>query len=71
MRDPSEIAITQDTHRIVRIDDLAPPEKLSPDYMVATLVINMARLMLIVKSFLDGRVGSHSGLAKLNMAKNC
>ena len=68
---PSEIAITQDTHRIVRIDDLAPPEKLSPDYIAAHAGDKHGPPDAHRESFPDGRVGSHSGLARLNMAKNC
>ena len=60
---PSEIAITQDTHRIVRIDDLAPPEKLSPDYIAAHAGDKHGPPDEHRKSFPDGRVGSHSGLA--------
>jgi len=62
---PSEIAITQDTHRIVRIDDLAPPEKLSPDYIAAHAGDKHGPPGEHRKSFPDGRVGSHSGLAKV------
>ena len=61
---PSEIAITQDTHRIVRIDDLAPPEKLSPDYIAAHAGDKHGPPDEHRKSFPDGCVGSHSGLAK-------
>ena len=57
---PSEIAITQDTHRIVRIDDLAPPEKLSPDYIAAHAGDKHGPPDAHRKSFPDGRVGSHS-----------
>ena len=62
---PSEISITQDTHRIVRIDDLAPPEKLSPDYIAAHAGDKHGPPDEHRKSFPDGRVGSHSGLAKV------
>ena len=62
---PSEISITQDTHRIVRIDDLAPPEKLSPDYIAAHAGDKHGPPGEHRKSFPDGRVGSHSGLAKV------
>ena len=61
---PSEIAITQDTHHIVRIDDLAPPEKLSPNYIAAHAGDKHGPPDEHRKSFPDGRVGSHSGLAK-------
>ena len=61
---PSEISITQDTHRIVKIDDLAPPEKLSPDYIAAHAGDKHGPPDVHRKSFPDGRVGSHSGLAK-------
>tara|TARA_B100000287_G_scaffold370663_1_gene368237 strand:+ start:1595 stop:2320 length:726 start_codon:yes stop_codon:yes gene_type:complete len=61
---PSEIAITQDTHRIVRIYDLAPPEKLSPDYIAAHAGDKHGPPDEHRKSFPDGRVGSHSGLAE-------
>ena len=62
---PSEISITQNTHRIVRIDDLGPPEKLSPDYIAAHAGDKHGPPDEHRKSFPDGRVGSHSGLAKV------
>ena len=66
---PSEIAITQDTHRIVRIDDLAPPEKLSPDYIAAHAGDKHGPPDAHRESFPDGRVGSHSGLAQAEHGK--
>lgn len=66
---PSEIAITQDRHRIVRIDDLAPPEKLSPDYIAAHAGDKHGPPDAHRERFPDGRVGSHSGLAKAEHGK--
>ena len=66
---PSEISITQDTHRIVRIDDLSPPEKLSADYIAAHAGDKHGPPDEHRKSFPDRRVGSHSGLAKAEHGK--
>ena len=66
---PSEISITQDTHRILRIDDLAPPEKLSPDYIAAHAGDKHGPPDAHRERFPDGRVGSHSGLAKAEHGK--
>lgn len=61
---PSEIAITQDTHRIVKMDGIDPPEKLSADYIAAHAGDKHGPPDEHRASFPDGRVGSHSGLAK-------
>lgn len=60
---PSEVSITQHTHRIVRIDGLSPPKKLSAEYIAAHSGDKHGPPDAHRKSFPDGRVGSHSSLA--------
>lgn len=61
---PSEVSITQATHRIVKVPDLAPPQKLSSDYIRAHAGDKHGPPDAHRRDFPDGRVGSHSGLAR-------
>lgn len=61
---PSEIAITQATHRIIPPGETAtPPEKLSSDYIAAHTGDRHGPPAQHRARFPDGRVGSHSALA--------
>jgi len=61
---PSEVAITQATHRIVPPGDAAePPRKLSPDFIRAHAGDRHGPPDEHRRDFPDGRVGSHSALA--------
>jgi creatinine amidohydrolase len=62
---PSEISITQAYHRIIS-SPLAnePPEKLSKEYIIAHSGDRHEGPEKHRASFPDGRVGSHSALAK-------
>ncbi len=61
---PSEIAITQATHRTFKPGiAVSPPEKLSTEYIKAHSGDRHERAELHRQSFPDGRVGSHSALA--------
>ena len=60
---PSEVAITQETHRVVMVDGLGLPEKLSQDYISAHAGDKHGPPYEHRAQFPDGRVGSHSGLA--------
>lgn len=61
---PSEVALTQALHRVVEHDDLEPPEKLSADYIRAHAGDRHGPPEEHRARFPDGRVGSHSGLAR-------
>jgi creatinine amidohydrolase len=61
---PSEVAITQATHHVVRMPDLPPPEKLSVEYIQTHAGDKHGPPDEHRAEFPDGRVGSHSGLAK-------
>ena len=61
---PSEISITQHTHRIVNMDGLDPPGKLSAQYIAAHSGDKHGPPDDHRANFPDGRVGSHSGLAQ-------
>jgi creatinine amidohydrolase len=61
---PSEIAITQARHRLVEGEDLPPPEKLSADYIRAHAGDRHGPSQEHRAQFPDGRVGSHSSLAR-------
>ncbi|MEM7301439.1 MAG: creatininase family protein [Pseudomonadota bacterium] len=62
---PSEIAITQATHRVVESGDAeTPPEKLSAAYIKAHAGDKHGPPGEHRRDFPDGRVGSHSALAK-------
>jgi len=62
---PSEIAITQATHRIIESDLAAtPPEKLTKAFMREHAGDRHGPAEQHKKSFPDGRVGSHSALAR-------
>lgn len=61
---PSEVAITQHTHRIIEDPDLPPPRKLSPDYIKAHAGDKHGPPDAHRRDFPDGRVGSHSALAR-------
>ncbi|WP_419911177.1 creatininase family protein [Hoeflea sp.] len=60
---PSEIAITQFRHRVIKGDNLAPPEKLTPQYIRDHAGDRHGPPDEHRAQFPDGRVGSHSGLA--------
>lgn len=62
---PSEVSITQATHRVVSVSDLEPPEKLTPEYIVAHAGDKHGAPDDHRRDFPDGRVGSHSGLARV------
>jgi len=61
---PSEVSVTQHTHRRIFDADLAPPRKLSADYMQAHSGDRHGAADDHRRDFPDGRVGSHSGLAR-------
>lgn len=61
---PSEVAITQHTHRIIKDPDLPPPRKLTPDYIKAHAGDKHGPPDAHRRDFPDGRVGSHSALAR-------
>ncbi len=66
---PSEISITQHTHRVIPTDGLPPPRKLSSAYIREHGGDKHAGPRQHRKDFPDGRVGSHSGLAKPEYGK--
>jgi len=62
---PSEIAITQATHRIIPPGEAAtPPRRLSPEYIAAHAGDRHGPPAEHRRDFPDGRVGSHSALAR-------
>ncbi len=61
---PSEVAITQVTHRVVEHEPLAPPTKLTSDFIKAHSGDRHGPPEEHRRDFPDGRVGSHSSLAK-------
>ena len=61
---PSEVAITQATHRRVPNPGLPPPRKLSPEYIKSHAGDRHGPPDQHRHDFPDGRVGSHSGLAR-------
>ena len=61
---PSEVAITQATHRVIEVPDLPPPRKLTSDYISAHAGDKHGPPDAHRREFPDGRVGSHSGLAR-------
>ncbi len=61
---PSEIAITQVSHRVIDDPELAPPRQLSLEYIKAHSGDRHGPPDVHRKEFPDGRVGSHSGLAR-------
>jgi len=61
---PSEVAITQKTHRVIPSEHIEPPKKLSPEYIRAHAGDKHGPPEEHRAQFPDGRVGSHSGLAK-------
>ena len=62
---PSEIAITQATHRIVPPGNAwDPPERLTPEYVARHSGDRHGPAELHRRRFPDGRVGSHSALAR-------
>ena len=62
---PSEISITQATHRIIPPGDaIDPPEKLSPAFIAAHAGDRHGPPEEHRRQFPDGRVGSHSALAR-------
>lgn len=61
---PSEIAITQATHRVIEPGAAqAPPERISSEFIKAHAGDRHGPPELHRKQFPDGRVGSHSALA--------
>ncbi len=67
---PSEVAITQHTHRVVPPGDAAtPPKELSRDYMAAHAGDRHGPPEDHRRDFPDGRVGSHSALATPEQGK--
>jgi creatinine amidohydrolase len=61
---PSEVAITQFTHHIVNRAPLASPERLSPAFIASHSGDRHGPPDEHRRQFPDGRVGSHSGLAR-------
>lgn len=61
---PSEVAITQATHRVIEAPELGPPEKLSRAYIAAHAGDRHGPPDAHRAAFPDGRVGSHSALAR-------
>lgn len=61
---PSEIAITQARHRVVDSDELPPPEKLSAEFIRDHAGDRHGPPQEHRAQFPDGRVGSHSALAR-------
>lgn len=61
---PSEVAITQATHRVVEHEQLEPPEKLSAAFIKAHAGDRHGPPEEHRHDFPDGRVGSHSSLAR-------
>ena len=61
---PSEVSITQHTHRRIEAPDLAAPRKLTQDYIRAHAGDRHGAPEAHRRDFPDGRVGSHSGLAR-------
>ena len=61
---PSEISMTQARYRVIDSGDLGPPEKLSADYIMAHSGDRHGPPDEHRAQFPDGRVGSHSGLAR-------
>lgn len=61
---PSEVAITQHTHRVIEDPDLPLPRKLSLDYIKAHAGDKHGPPDAHRRDFPDGRVGSHSALAR-------
>jgi creatinine amidohydrolase len=61
---PSEVAITQATHRVVDDPGLKPPEKLSAEFITAHAGDRHGPPDQHRRQFPDGRVGSHSSLAR-------
>ncbi len=67
---PSEVSITQHTHREVTIEGLAPPQKLSAAFMQAHAGDRHGPPDQHRRAFPDGRVGSHSALARPDHGKH-
>lgn len=61
---PSEVSITQHTHRRVEAPDMGPPVKLTSAYVKAHAGDKHGPPDAHRRDFPDGRVGSHSGLAR-------
>jgi creatinine amidohydrolase len=60
---PSEVSITQATHREISVEGLQPPRKLTTDYMKAHVGDRHGPADEHRRDFPDGRVGSKSELA--------
>ncbi len=63
---PSEVSITQALHRVIQPGEeaLAPPQKLSPEFIAAHTGDRHGPPDQHRQAFPDGRVGSHSALAR-------
>ncbi|BCP55206.1 amidase [Kaistia sp. 32K] len=61
---PSEVAITQHTHRIVDHAPIPAPEPLTPEFIASHAGDRHGPPDEHRRQFPDGRVGSHSGLAR-------
>ncbi|WP_370400494.1 creatininase family protein [Sulfitobacter sp. JB4-11] len=61
---PSEVSITQHTHRVIADPGLPAPRKLSPEYIQAHAGDRHGPPEDHRRDFPDGRVGSHSALAR-------
>ncbi|MFT5615793.1 MAG: creatinine amidohydrolase [Granulosicoccus sp.] len=61
---PSEVSITQHTHRLIEDPEMGAPRKLSPEYIRAHAGDKHGAPDEHRRDFPDGRVGSHSGLAR-------
>lgn len=66
---PSEVSITRFTHREVVDPDLPPPPKLSVEYIAAHAGDRHGSPDAHRREFPDGRVGSHSALARRSHGK--
>ncbi|WP_282121063.1 creatininase family protein [Ruegeria atlantica] len=61
---PSEVAITQATHRVVQAGDTSPPRKISAEYIATHAGDRHGPPDEHRRDFPDGRVGSYSELAR-------
>ncbi|MCR9135492.1 MAG: creatininase family protein [Alphaproteobacteria bacterium] len=67
---PSEIAMTQANHRVVKGDCLPPPQKLTEAFMRDHAGDRHGPPLEHREQFPDGRVGSHSSLARPEHGKH-
>ncbi|WP_298918592.1 creatininase family protein [uncultured Roseobacter sp.] len=66
---PSEVSVTQHTHRTIEDKNLPVPRKLTPDYIKAHAGDKHGPPEDHRRDFPDGRVGSHSALARADHGK--